>query len=72
MPDINRITGVNLLFFQDDKAAYLKWNLRLSIACGIARGIRYLHLGKEKPLIHRDIKSANVLLDEGFAPKVSN
>lgn len=37
---------------------------------GVAKGIRFLHYDKEKPLIHRDIKSANVLLDNQMIPKV--
>lgn len=49
----------------------LKWSTRLQIIYGVAKGIRFLHYGKDKPLIHRDIKSANVLLDSELVPKVS-
>ncbi|XP_018334965.1 serine/threonine-protein kinase pelle [Agrilus planipennis] len=41
----------------------LKWRQRLNIAIGTARGLQYLHTIGEKPLIHGDIKSANILLD---------
>jgi interleukin-1 receptor-associated kinase 1 len=42
----------------------------LLILQGVAEGLRFLHTAKEKPLIHRDIKSANVLLDDKLSPKV--
>lgn len=47
----------------------LSWQLRLDIAYGTAKGIVYLN---ESGLVHRDIKSANVLLDEEFVPKVGD
>ncbi|XP_078000687.1 interleukin-1 receptor-associated kinase 4-like [Glandiceps talaboti] len=47
----------------------LHWHQRLSICRDVARGICYLHA---KNLIHRDIKSANVLLDENFVGKVGD
>ncbi|KAK3095175.1 hypothetical protein FSP39_011056 [Pinctada imbricata] len=49
--------------------APLSWQLRLEIAYGTAKGISYLN---DKGMIHRDIKSANVLLDEHFTPKVGD
>lgn len=50
-------------------AAVLTIQKRLGIAFGVAKGIDYLHSAK---LIHRDVKSANVLLTEGDIPKVSD
>ncbi|XP_070559071.1 interleukin-1 receptor-associated kinase 4-like [Ptychodera flava] len=47
----------------------LQWKLRLNIARDVARGICHLH---EQKLIHRDIKSANVLLDEDYVGKVAD
>jgi len=41
----------------------LDWAKRLNIAIGTARGLQFLHTIGEKPLIHGDIKSANILLD---------
>lgn len=48
----------------------LGWRMRVAIGEGAARGIVYLHTHQERPLVHRDIKSANILLDEHFIPKV--
>ena len=48
----------------------MQWNQRLDIAHGVAAALIYLHTAYEQPLVHRDVKSANVLLDESMKPKV--
>ncbi|XP_076250194.1 uncharacterized protein LOC143190027 isoform X1 [Rhynchophorus ferrugineus] len=48
----------------------LSWQQRLRIALGTARGVAYLHTAFSTPLIHRDIKSANILLDANNNPKI--
>jgi Protein tyrosine and serine/threonine kinase len=45
------------------------WVLVKRVACGAARGLSYLHGGKI-PVLHRDLKSANILLDESYTAKV--
>ncbi|XP_039286858.1 interleukin-1 receptor-associated kinase 1 isoform X2 [Nilaparvata lugens] len=50
----------------------LVWLQRLNIAIGTARGLQYLHSACDKPLIHGDIKSANILLDKNFEPKIGD
>lgn len=45
------------------------WVLVKKVAIGVARGMAYLH-GGEPPVLHRDLKSANILLDESYNPKV--
>ncbi|XVF52448.1 hypothetical protein PTKIN_Ptkin05aG0019000 [Pterospermum kingtungense] len=50
----------------------LPWKTRLEIMLGAAEGLAYLHVGLEVKVIYRDFKSANVLLDESFKPKLSD
>ncbi|XP_035546888.1 probable leucine-rich repeat receptor-like protein kinase At5g49770 [Juglans regia] len=51
---------------------YLDWNRRLCVALGSARGLAYLHEHANPPIIHRDIKSTNILLDENLTAKVAD
>ncbi|KAL6964526.1 hypothetical protein U1Q18_035576 [Sarracenia purpurea var. burkii] len=50
----------------------LDWMRRLRIALGAARGLQYLHELANPPIIHRDIKSNNILLDEHLNAKVAD
>ncbi|XP_076892982.1 protein STRUBBELIG-RECEPTOR FAMILY 2-like [Bidens hawaiensis] len=50
----------------------LSWGLRLKIALGIARALNYLHSICVPPLAHRNLKAANVLLDEDLIPRISD
>ncbi|KAJ9551375.1 hypothetical protein OSB04_015420 [Centaurea solstitialis] len=52
----------------------LSWMQRLHIAKGAAKGLDYLHngVGTQHGVIHRDIKSSNILLDENLAAKISD
>ncbi|XP_057490000.1 probable serine/threonine-protein kinase PBL21 [Actinidia eriantha] len=50
----------------------LSWSTRIKIAVGAARGLEYLHCKANPPVIYRDLKSANILLDENFNPKLSD
>ncbi|KAF6169441.1 hypothetical protein GIB67_021444 [Kingdonia uniflora] len=49
----------------------LAWGTRLKIAIGAAKGVAFLH-GTEKPVIYRDFKTSNVLLDSDFTAKLSD
>lgn len=50
----------------------LDWNTRIMIAAGAAKGLNYLHNEAHPPVIFRDLKSSNILLDQGFHPKLSD
>jgi serine/threonine protein kinase len=48
----------------------LDWETRLNIAVGAARGLSYLHNDSEPSILHRDVKSANILLDAKMQAQV--
>ncbi|KAI7754833.1 hypothetical protein M8C21_018926 [Ambrosia artemisiifolia] len=50
----------------------LTWEIRMNIVLGTAKGLTYLHEGLEPKVVHRDIKSSNILLDRQWHPKVSD
>lgn len=50
----------------------LDWARRLQIALDSAKGLHYLHELANPPIIHRDVKSSNILLDENLNAKVAD
>ncbi|KAL1338270.1 hypothetical protein HN51_032951 [Arachis hypogaea] len=59
----------NLLYGEEKQ---LSWDDRLQVALDISHGIEYLHEGAVPPVIHRDLKSANILLDHSMRAKVAD
>lgn len=50
----------------------LQWSVRLRIAIGVAQGLAYLHKDYVPHLLHRNVKSKNILLDADFEPKLTD
>ncbi|XP_075632933.1 putative serine/threonine-protein kinase PIX13 isoform X1 [Castanea sativa] len=61
----------NHLFGRGSAVQPLPWDIRLKIAIGVARGLAFLHTS-DKRVIHRDIKTSNILLDESYTAKISD
>lgn len=62
----------NHLFDVEPGQKPLSWSTRLKIAVGAARGLEYLHCKANPPVIYRDLKSSNILLDNDFNVKLSD
>jgi serine/threonine protein kinase len=54
------------------KRAELDWGRRYKIICGIAKGLLYLHEDSRLRIIHRDLKTGNILLNANMNPKISD
>jgi serine/threonine protein kinase len=64
--------SLDQFIFDKSKDQALSWKERFDIIVGTAEGLAHLHGGCEVRIIHRDIKSSNVLLDENLAPKIAD
>ncbi|GJX56744.1 leucine-rich repeat transmembrane protein kinase protein [Tanacetum coccineum] len=56
----------------DESSNVLSWERRLQIGCDAAEGLVYMHDGCRPPIVHRDVKPTNILLNEGFQAKLAD
>ncbi|KAF8031241.1 hypothetical protein BT93_D0446 [Corymbia citriodora subsp. variegata] len=64
--------SLDSFLFNPHKKPLLDWKRRVFIIEGIAQGLLYLHQYSRLRIIHRDLKTSNILLDEGMNPKISD
>ncbi|ESW27439.1 hypothetical protein PHAVU_003G202000 [Phaseolus vulgaris] len=64
--------SLDQVLFSKDSEDALNWEQRFQIICGLAEGLAYLHEGSGTKIIHRDIKSSNILFDENMNPKIAD
>lgn len=68
----NGALSKHLFHWKQHELEPLSWKKRLNIALDVARGMEYLHTLAQQCYIHRDLKSANILLGDDFRAKVSD
>ncbi|XP_015075181.1 G-type lectin S-receptor-like serine/threonine-protein kinase At4g27290 [Solanum pennellii] len=64
--------SLDTFIFDRKRSAILDWRKRIEIIEGIAKGLLYLHHDSRLRIIHRDLKTSNILLDEELNPKISD
>ncbi|KAI5340449.1 hypothetical protein L3X38_019723 [Prunus dulcis] len=64
--------SLDSFIFDRTQKMFLNWEMRFNIILGIARGLLYLHQDSRLRIIHRDLKTSNILLDEEMNPKISD
>ncbi|VAH08950.1 unnamed protein product [Triticum turgidum subsp. durum] len=64
--------SLDFFLFDKSKSMLLDWQTRYRIIEGIARGLLYLHQDSRYRIVHRDLKTSNILLDKDMTPKISD
>jgi serine/threonine protein kinase len=70
--DYMRNGSLDRLLFDDDASPALPWRHRMEILAGVASALAYLHHECERRVVHRDVKSSNVMLDESFRARLGD
>ncbi|XP_062183752.1 cold-responsive protein kinase 1-like [Phragmites australis] len=60
------------LLGSNSEPANFTWSIRSTICIGVATGLAYLHEEIASPIVHRDIKASNILLDRNYIPKIGD
>ena len=60
------------LYAREGNNRILEWSLRIQIAIGVARGLAWLHHKWDFRVVHLNLSSTSILLDNNFVPKISN
>ncbi|MED6204993.1 hypothetical protein PIB30_013989 [Stylosanthes scabra] len=64
--------SLDSFIFDPEQSVHLDWQMRFDIILGVAREILYLHQDSRLRVIHRDLKTSNILLDKLMQPKISD
>ncbi|XAR65586.1 Non-specific serine/threonine protein kinase [Bertholletia excelsa] len=64
--------SLDRFIFDPLKREFLNWDTRYKIIVGIAQGLLYLHEESKHQIIHRDLKAANILLDDDMNPRIAD
>ncbi|CAI0391895.1 unnamed protein product [Linum tenue] len=59
-------------YISDCSRRVLSWKERLQIALDAAQGLEYLHIGCKPPIVHRDVKTSNILLNDKMQAKIAD
>lgn len=62
----------DVYYLSDGNGESYKWTNIYTISIGIAKGLEHLHTSQEKPIIHGNLKSKNILLDSSYQPHISD
>lgn len=65
-------SSLDKILFQEGGGQVLSWENRCKIVMGVASALAYLHGGWEKQVVHRDVKSSNIMLDGSFNARLGD